>query len=118
MSRNAAECRLKQKPKQLFLQLCPHTFLSRQQAAAREEVAGLCLSLSHPCQVPDPRPTTRFNSGLSGLLSWKYSTAFWILSMQFKYSSSLPVGLKIKQKIKLVPQEERRYQENTRPNSG
>lgn len=55
---------------------------------------------SHPCQVPDPQPTTRFSSGLSGLLSWKYSTAFWILSMQFKYSSSLPVGLKIKPKIK------------------
>ncbi len=36
------------------------------------------------------------SSGLSGLLSWKYSTAFWIFAMQARYSSSLPVGLKQK----------------------
>lgn len=102
-SRNAAECRVKQKPKQSFLQLHPNTTFTRQQVcqslSARGQAAGLRLSLSHPCQVLDPQPTTRFSSGLSGLLSWKYSTAFWILSMQFKYSSSLPVGLKIKPKI-------------------
>lgn len=123
-SRNAAECRLKQKPNQSFLHLCPNTFFTRQQAhqplTARGQAAELHLPLSHPCQVPDPRPTTRFSSGLSGLLSWKYSTAFWILSMQFKYSSSLPVGLNIKPNIKCsAPRsKERRYQESTRPNSG
>lgn len=81
---------------------------------------GCICPSSRPCQVPDPQPTTRFSSGLSGLLSWKYSTAFWILSMQFKYSSSLPVGLKIKPKIKSSPprSKEGRYQESTRPSSG
>lgn len=38
--------------------------------------------------------TTVLSSGLSGLLSWKYSTAFWILAIQARYSLSLPVGLK------------------------
>lgn len=38
--------------------------------------------------------TTVLSSGLSGLLSWKYSTAFWILAMQARYSSSLPEGLR------------------------
>lgn len=87
---------------------------------ARGQAVELHLSFSHPCKVLDPQLTTRFSSGLSGLLSWKYSTAFWILSMQLKYSSSLPVGLKIKPEIKCrVPRrKETRYQESTRANLG
>lgn len=89
---------------------------AHQPLTARGQVAGLWLSLSHPCKLPDPWPTTRFSSGLSGLLSWKYSTAFWILSMQFKYSSSLPVGLKIKAKIKRI--RGRKYEVSSRTDSG
>lgn len=52
-------------------------------------VTGVPKSLTSLCWPL----TTLLSSGLSGLLSWKYSTAFWILAMLPRYSSSLPVGL-------------------------
>ena len=66
-------------------------YLSAASGVTHETRAGIGVSQPHT-SLCWPL-TTLLSSGLSGLLSWKYSTAFWILAMLPRYSSSLPVGL-------------------------